>query len=68
MNYLRASFILASCALVPEVNILKSSGDPTFDRVAVKTLLEWRLRKGPLNIQLPRAFKLTPDNYRIWIP
>jgi TonB family protein len=53
---------------VEEVKILKSSGDPTFDRVAVGTLRKWRLRRGPIVIELPLAFKLTPKTYDIWIP
>ena len=53
---------------VEEVKILKSSGDPTFDRVAVGTLRKWRLRRGPIVIELPLAFKLTPRTYDIWIP
>jgi TonB family protein len=53
---------------VEEVKILKSSGDPTFDRVAVSTLRKWRLRRGPIVIELPLAFKLTPSTYDIWIP
>jgi TonB family protein len=53
---------------VGDVKILKSSGDPTFDAVALSTLRTWRLRKGPLIIELPLAFKLTPRRYDVWIP
>jgi TonB family protein len=53
---------------VEQVKMLKSSGDPTFDRVAVDTLRKWRLRRGPMVIELPLAFKLTPQTYDIWIP
>ena len=53
---------------VEAVKILKTSGDPTFDRVAVGTLRKWRLRRGPMVIELPLAFKLTPSTYYIWIP
>jgi TonB family protein len=53
---------------VDQVKMLKSSGDPTFDRVAVDTLRKWRLRRGPMVIELPLAFKLTPQTYDIWIP
>ena len=53
---------------VEEVRILKRSGDATFDRVAVATLRKWRLRKGPMVVELPLAFKLTPKTYDIWIP
>jgi hypothetical protein len=54
--------------LVTEVQILKPSGDPTFDTVTVNTLHQWRLHSGPKIIELPLVFVLTPDNYRIWIP
>jgi TonB family protein len=53
---------------VEDVRILKSSGDATFDGVAVSTLRTWRLRKGPLIVELPLAFKLTPRRYDVWIP
>jgi TonB family protein len=53
---------------VEQVKILKSLGDRTFDRVAVDTLREWQLRRGPMVIELPPAFKLTPQTYDIWIP
>jgi TonB family protein len=53
---------------VEDVRILKSSGDNTFDGVAVSTLRKWRLRKGPLIVELPLAFKLTPSRYDVWIP
>jgi TonB family protein len=53
---------------VGDVKVLKSSGDTTFDGVAVSTLRTWRLRKGPIVIELPLAFKLTPRRYDVWIP
>ena len=53
---------------VTEVKILKSSGDPTFDKVTLDTLLKWRLRNGPKIIELPLVFVMTPDNLRVWIP
>ena len=53
---------------VTEVKILRSSGDPTFDKVTVDTLHKWRLRNGRKIIKLPLAFVLTPGNFRVWIP
>jgi len=53
---------------VTEVKILKSSGDPTFDKVIGDTLHKWRLRNGPKIIELPLMFVLTPGNFRVWIP
>ena len=50
---------------VDEVRILKSSGDKTFDRVTVRTLRKWRLRRGPLVVELPLRFTLTPTNYSV---
>ena len=54
--------------LVSEVKILKRSGDEIFDRTAVDTLRRWRLRRGPLILELPLAFRLTPTNYSVDIP
>lgn len=53
---------------VSEVKILKPSGDEIFDRTAVNTLRTWRLRRGPLILELPLAFTLTPSNYSVEIP
>lgn len=53
---------------VPEVKILKRSGDERFDRVAVDTLRKWRLRRGPLILELPLSFRLTPTSYSVVIP
>lgn len=50
---------------VTQVRVLKSSSDAAFDRVAVKTLGKWRLRRGPLVIELPLRFTLTPANYSV---
>ena len=53
---------------VTEVKILRSSGDPTFDKVTVDTLHKWRLRNGPKIIELPLMFVMTPDNFSVRIP
>ena len=50
---------------VQQVRVLKSSGDATFDRVVQKTLLNWRLRRGPLVLELPLSFVLTPTSYSV---
>lgn len=50
---------------VEQVRILKSSGDPTFNREAVKTLGKWRLRRGPIIVELPLSFQLTPTSYAV---
>jgi hypothetical protein len=34
----------------------------------VSTLRKWRLRTGPRVIELPLAFKLTPNSYDVGIP
>lgn len=47
------------------VRILKSSGDATFDRVVVQSLGKWRLRRGPLALELPLSFTLTPTHYSV---
>lgn len=53
---------------VSDVRIMKRSGDDTFDRVTVRTLRKWRLRRGPLILELPLRFKLTPTKYSVEIP
>ncbi len=52
---------------VKTVKVLKSSGDSTFDREAVKTLGKWRLRpRGrDLILELPLRFTLTRTNYSV---
>jgi TonB family protein len=52
---------------VSEVRVLKRSGDEVFDRTVVDTLRKWRLRRGPLVMELPLAFRLTPTRYSIGI-
>jgi len=53
---------------VSEVKILHPSGDEIFDRTTVDTLRTWRFRRGPLIVELPLAFRLTPTNYSVAIP
>ncbi|MEY2494302.1 MAG: Gram-negative bacterial TonB protein C-terminal [Verrucomicrobiota bacterium] len=53
---------------VSEVKILKRSGDDIFDRTTVETLRQWRLHRGPLILELPLSFKLTPTHYSVSIP
>ncbi len=50
---------------IKQVKVLKSSGDAIFDREAVNTLGKWRLARGPLIIELPLRFRLTPKNYSV---
>jgi TonB family protein len=52
---------------VEDVRILKSSGDPTFDHITVDALRRWRLRRGPMTIELPLAFRLTPRTFDFWV-
>jgi TonB family protein len=53
---------------VSEVRILKRSGDDMFDRITVNTLRTWRLSRGPLILELPLSFKLSPTKYSVDIP
>jgi TonB family protein len=53
---------------VADVKILKKSGDDTFDRIIVDALRKWRLRRGPLILELPLRFTLTPARYSVGIP
>jgi TonB family protein len=52
---------------VDAVKILKSTGDDIFDRAAVKTLGKWRLRRGPLVLELPLRFQLTPTDFSVQV-
>lgn len=52
---------------VEDVKILKTSGDATFDSITVSALRKWRLRKGPMIVELPLAFRLTPRTYDFWV-
>lgn len=52
---------------VEDVRILKTSGDTTFDSITVSALRKWRLRRGPMIVELPLAFKLTPLTYDFWV-
>ncbi len=54
--------------VVSGVKILKRSGDDIFDRTTVETLQQWRLRRGPLILELPLSFTLTPTHYSVAIP
>jgi TonB family protein len=53
---------------VSDVKILKRAGDAAFDLITVRTLLRWRLRRGPFILELPLAFRLTPTHYAVGIP
>jgi len=53
---------------VSEVKVLKRSGDDIFDRTTVEALRKWRLRRGPLILDLPLSFSLTPTHYSVAIP
>lgn len=50
---------------VASVNVLKSSGDPIFDHAAQKALGRWEFTRGPLSVELPLSFALTPTSYRV---
>jgi len=53
---------------VAKVGIKKSSGDAPFDQVALIGLRQWRFRRGPLIIELPLYFNLTPAKFSVRIP
>ncbi len=54
-----------STGRVESVVVLQSSGDPIFDKAAQKTLSKWELNRGPLVVELPLSFILTPNSYRV---
>jgi TonB family protein len=51
-----------------KAKILKSSGDVVFDETTVAALENWRLRRGPMIIELPLSFHLTSTKYSVGIP
>ncbi|MGI9088946.1 MAG: TonB family protein [Chthoniobacterales bacterium] len=51
--------------MVGEVKILKHSGDETFDRITVRGLGKWRFRHGPVTLEVPLHFMLTPISYSV---
>ena len=53
---------------VASVKILQGSGDEVFDQSAVYTLRQWHLHRGPLIIELPLVFTLTPTHYSVGVP
>ena len=53
---------------VASVKILQPSGDEVFDESAVYTLRQWHLHRGPLVIELPLVFNLTPSHYSVGVP
>src|ERR1051326_2917636 len=53
---------------VASVKILQGSGDEVFDESAVYTLRQWHLHRGPLIIELPLVFNLTPNHYSVGVP
>jgi TonB family protein len=58
---------IGASGAVEEVKLLKSSGDSDFDRAAKKTLRKWKLRHGPMVIELPLRFVMTPTSYSVQI-
>ncbi len=50
---------------VTAVKVLTSSGDAVFDEAVQKTLRKWQFNRGPLTVELPLAFALTPTSYRV---
>ncbi|MBA3961550.1 MAG: TonB family protein [Chthoniobacterales bacterium] len=50
---------------VTDVKVLQSSGDAIFDKTVRKTLLKWQLTRGPLVVEIPLRFVLTPNSYRL---
>jgi len=51
-----------------KARVLKSSRDAVFDQITVAALQNWRLRRGPMIIELPLSFRLTSTKYSVGIP
>ena len=50
---------------VEEVKILRSSGDATFDDINSKAFRKWQFARGPVIVELPLSFTLTPTSYSV---
>lgn len=53
---------------VTAVTVKKSSGDANFDQAMQRALRGWLFRRGPLEIELPLYFALTPQKFAVRIP
>ena len=53
---------------VTDVSVKKSSGDAPFDEASVRAMRQWQFRKGPVEIELPLYFVLTPEEFSVRIP
>ncbi len=51
-----------------KAKVLKSSGNAVFDETTVAALQSWRLRRGPMIIELPLSFHLSSTKYSVGIP
>ncbi len=51
-----------------KARVLKSSRDAIFDQTTLAALQNWRLRRGPMIIELPLSFQLTSTKYSVGIP
>lgn len=59
---------VAPTGKVTSVSVKKPSGDLAFDEVMVGAMRKWRFRRGPLEIELPLYFALTPEKFSVRIP
>lgn len=50
---------------VTKVVVLKGSGDSVFDSIVQKTIRQWLFTRGPLTVELPLSFTLTPTSYQV---
>ncbi len=59
---------VAKSGAVTKVNLKRASGDDAFDQNAASVLARWYFRKGPVVLELPLSFVLTPEKFSLYVP
>jgi TonB family protein len=59
---------VAKSGAVTKVNLKRASGDEAFDQNAAAVLARWYFRKGPVVVELPLSFVLTPEKFSLYVP
>jgi TonB family protein len=52
---------------VSKVVLKRSSGDAVFDQTAAAAFQLWYFRKGPVVVELPLSFILTPEKFSLYV-
>jgi TonB family protein len=59
---------IGSTGHVNNVTVKRGSGDATFDEVVVEAMRKWQFRRGPLELEIPLYFALSPRKFEVHIP